>query len=117
MTMAMAEVEVEEVEDVGDESKRTKPRILPPYQVVVLNDDVHSVQYVLDTFRKILGYAVERCYQLTHDVHHKGRAVVWTGPKEVAELKMDQLKSVAPEISAKGGHVPPLRVIIEPMPQ
>ncbi len=37
-----------------------KPKIRPPYAVVVLNDDQHSFQYVIDTFMKVFGYTTYR---------------------------------------------------------
>ena len=33
-----------------------KPKKQPPYAVVVLNDDIHSFEYVVETFMKISGY-------------------------------------------------------------
>lgn len=93
-----------------------EPQRLPPYAVVVLNDDVHTFDYVVATFRQVLGYTTERCWQLAVEIHSAGRGVVWTGPKEVAELKRDQLRAVAPEVIAGRPIGFPLGCQIEPLP-
>ncbi len=94
----------------------TKPRRVPPYAVIVLNDDHHTFAYVIETFQKVLGYEVEKCFLLAKQIHEQGRAVVWTGPKEVAELKADQIRGMGPDFYAAKPVKWPLGVTIEPMP-
>jgi ATP-dependent Clp protease adaptor protein ClpS len=74
-------------------SPRTKirERRIPPYHVILENDDYHSYTFVVSVLCKALGYPVERAYQLMLEAHTSGRAIVWTGPKEVAELKAEQI--------------------------
>jgi ATP-dependent Clp protease adaptor protein ClpS len=57
-----------------------------PWQVVVWNDPVNLMSYVTYVFQKLFGYSREKATRLMLDVHHKGRAVVATGPRERAEL-------------------------------
>src|SRR6516225_1460855 len=71
--------------------EETLTRRVPPYNVILENDDHHSFEFVIEVLRKALGYSAERAFQLTEQAHHTGRAVVWTGPREVAELKADRL--------------------------
>jgi ATP-dependent Clp protease adaptor protein ClpS len=71
----------------------TKTRRVPPYNVILLNDDDHSMEFVIEVLCKALGYTVERSYQLMMQAHTSGRTIVWTGPKEVAELKADQIRT------------------------
>src|SRR5262245_23065599 len=73
--------------------EQTRTRKVPPYHVILENDDHHSFEFVVDVLRKALGYATERAYQLTMLAHTSGRAVVWTGSKEVAELKAEQIRT------------------------
>src|ERR1700730_9770658 len=73
--------------------EKTRTRRVPPYNVILENDEDHSFEFVIGVLRKALGYAEERAFQLTHQAHSSGRAVVWTGPKEVAELKVDQIRT------------------------
>jgi ATP-dependent Clp protease adaptor protein ClpS len=87
-----------------------KPKQLPPFHVIILNDDHHSFEFVIHVLRQVFGFPVERAFELTHEAHSRGRAVVWTGPKEVAELKADQIKTFHER------DLGPLDCVIEPAP-
>ena len=50
----------------------TKTRRVPPYNVILLNDDNHSMEFVIEVLSKALGYSVERCYQLMMQGAHLG---------------------------------------------
>jgi ATP-dependent Clp protease adaptor protein ClpS len=93
----------------------TKTRRVPPYNVILENDDYHSFEFVIDVLRKALGYSAERAFQLTEQAHRTGRAVIWTGPKEVAELKADQVATFH-EARPNGADLGPLGCTIEPAP-
>lgn len=92
-----------------------KTRRIPPYHVILENDEHHSIEFVVDVLRKALGYAAERAVQLTLQAHNSGRAAVWTGPKEVAELKADQIRTFH-ETRWDGKELGPLGCSIEPAP-
>ncbi len=62
-----------------------------PWQVVVWNDPVNLMSYVVYVFRKLFGYSVEKATRLMLAVHHEGRAVVSSGPRERAELDCHRL--------------------------
>lgn len=92
----------------------TSTRRIPPYHVVLENDDHHSCEFVVHVLQKALGYTLERAYQLMMQAHRSGRSVVWTGPKEVAELKSEQIRTIH-EIREPGGkNLGPLSCAIEP---
>jgi ATP-dependent Clp protease adaptor protein ClpS len=99
-----------------EQAAANKPRRLPPHAVVVLNDNDHTFQYVIDVFRKVLGYRQEKCQLLAVQIHQQGRGIVWSGPKEVAELKRDQILSAGPDFYAARKVEGPLGVFIEPLP-
>src|SRR5688500_17662505 len=69
----------------------SKPRMLPPYNVVLLDDDDHSHEYVMEMLRAIFGYPAPRGYTLADELGTRGRAIVFTTHKELAELKRDQI--------------------------
>jgi ATP-dependent Clp protease adaptor protein ClpS len=96
--------------------EETRTRRVPPYNVILLNDDHHSFEFVMDSLRKALGYSVERCYQLTLLAHTSGRAIVWTGPLEVAELKANHIRGFKEVRAADGANLGSLGVDIEPAP-
>lgn len=110
---------VQVAEPIQEEQKqpsRQKPKKLPPYAVVVLNDDEHTFGYVIETFMKVFGYDQAKSFQLANEIHVSGRAIVWTGPKEVAELKRDQIRSAGPDLFAAKKVTYPLGVVLEPLP-
>jgi ATP-dependent Clp protease adaptor protein ClpS len=47
--------------------------------------------YVTFVFQKLFGYSKEKATQLMMDVHHRGRAVVASGPQEQAERDVARL--------------------------
>lgn len=108
-------------ESLPDTTVTTKPKedsktkLLPPYNVILENDDFHSFEFVIEVIRKALGYLEPKAFELTEQAHRQGRAVVWTGPKEVAELKLEQMTSFH-EIRPDGKKLGPLGVTIEPAP-
>lgn len=62
-----------------------------PWVVIVWNDPINLMSYVTLVLRKLFGYSLEKATQLMLDVHHKGRAVVSSGPRERAELDVYRL--------------------------
>ena len=94
---------------------RSKPKRLPPYAVVIENDDAHSFPYVIDVLRRVFGYGWFRAFRLTMQAHVKGRAAVWTGPLEVAEFKRDRIRSIGPDFQARQPVYFPLGCVIEPV--
>ncbi len=94
-------------------AEEVKTRRIPPYHLILLNDDHHSMEFVVETLCRVLGCAVERAVQFMLEAHTTGRAIVWTGTKEVAELKAEQIHSF-PEKRDDGRDLGPLGCDIEP---
>ncbi len=97
------------------EQTEQRTRRIPPHNVILENDDYHSFEFVMEVLQKALGYNAQRAFVLTQQAHTTGRAVVWTGTKEVAELKVDQIRTFD-EIRADGSQLGPLGCCIEPAP-
>jgi len=53
--------------------------------VVVLNDPVNLMSYVVMVFRKVLGLDETAARKHMLEVHERGRSVVWSGHREQAE--------------------------------
>ena len=98
------------------EREETSTRLLPPYNVILENDDYHTFDFVVGVLQKVLGCSVERAFQFTYQAHTSGRAAIWTGTKEVAELKADQVKSFHEMHPLSGAKLGPLGCTIEPAP-
>ena len=96
---------------------KTQPRRQPPYAVVLLNDDDHTYDYVIDVLCRFCGHTPENAFKLAQQIDRTGRAVVWTGSLEVAELKRDQIRGMGPDFYAEHIVTYPLGVVLEPMPQ
>ena len=74
-----------------------KVKKLPPYHVILHNDDDHSFDYVIAMLQQLFGHPPERGYQMAMEVHTSGRVIVDTTSKERAELKRDQIHSFGPD--------------------
>ena len=62
-----------------------------PWIVIVWNDPINLMSYVVLVFQKLFGYNRAKATELMLDVHHKGRAVVSSGTREKAELDVFRL--------------------------
>jgi ATP-dependent Clp protease adaptor protein ClpS len=62
-----------------------------PWQVVVWDDPVNLMSYVVMVLRRVFGFERARAERLMLQVHHEGSAVVATEPREQAELHVAQL--------------------------
>ena len=62
-----------------------------PWVVIVWNDPINLMSYVVLVLQKLFGYNREKATALMLDVHHKGRAVVSSGTREKAELDVFRL--------------------------
>src|SRR5688572_24366681 len=96
---------------------KNKPKRQPPYAVIVENDDDHTYEYVILGLCKVCGHSAEKAFQLAAQIDKQGRAAVWTGSLEVAELKRDQILGLGPDFFARKPVNYPLGVTLEPLPQ
>lgn len=73
---------------------RTLQEILPPYSVILHNDDTHSMDYVVSALVKAVAtLTVEEATAIMFEAHTNGLALVVTCPLEQAELYRDRLRS------------------------
>ena len=119
---AEIEVEVETAEPEAprkESDSRTDPknRRQPPYAVILHNDHLNSMDFVIASLIAVFGYTSTKCFMLTLQAHAGGRSLVWSGMKEHAEFKAEQLKSRGADPDMKAQGAKPLKVTIEPMPQ
>ena len=73
------------------EKKETQEIHLPPYHVVLLDDDHHTYAYVIEMLVKIFGHSRTKAFLMACEVDAAGRVIVDTTTKERAELKRDQI--------------------------
>ena len=63
-----------------------------PWRVVILNDPVNSMSYVVLVLRKVFRYDEPVARKHMIEVHEQGRSVVWSGLREQAELYAFELQ-------------------------
>jgi ATP-dependent Clp protease adaptor protein ClpS len=109
----MAEPACIEPKAASSPQTKGKPKSLPPYHVVLLNDDDHSYEYVMVMLRDLFGHPHEAGYKMAEKVDRDGRVVVLTTHKERAEFKKEQIHAYGPDnavATCKGS----MSAIIEP---
>jgi ATP-dependent Clp protease adaptor protein ClpS len=75
--------ELQESETIIEESSE----LLREAEIVVYNDDVNHINYVIECFCRILGHTVEQASQCAYLIHYKGRCGVKKGTiKELQPL-------------------------------
>jgi ATP-dependent Clp protease adaptor protein ClpS len=83
--VATAPTKVREPE-IGEDVREDRPWV-----VIVWNDPINLMSYVTFVLQKLFGYSLEKATKLMLDVHHKGKAVVSSGPREKAEVDVFRL--------------------------
>jgi ATP-dependent Clp protease adaptor protein ClpS len=63
------------------------------WRVIVLNDDHNTFDHVAHTLaRTIPGVTLDGGYAIADRIHNTGRAIVWSGMREPAELYWELLR-------------------------
>ena len=70
----------------------TELRTEDGWRVVVLNDPVNLMSYVVMVFKKVLGFDEAKARKHMLEVHEQGRSVVWVGLRETAEAHVFTLQ-------------------------
>jgi len=86
------------------------------WNVVLLDDDEHTYDYVIMLAQELFGYPIERAFRIAQKVDADGRAVLVTTHRELAELKREQVVSFGRDLllaSSTG----PMGVVLEPAEQ
>ena len=55
-----------------------KPRRQPPYNVILLDDDDHSYEYVILMLNRLFGHTLETAFRMAREVDETGRVIVDT---------------------------------------
>jgi ATP-dependent Clp protease adaptor protein ClpS len=83
--MTTAPVEIREPE-VGEETTPDRP-----WMVIVWNDPVNLMSYVVFVLQKLFGYSRKKATKLMRQVHEEGRAAVSDGTREQCEADVARL--------------------------
>ena len=83
------------------------------WNVVLLDDQDHSYDYVIRMVQQLFAHSKEKAFQIAKKVDTEGRAICMVTHKELAELKRDQILAFGRDplmFSSKGS----MTAIIEP---
>jgi ATP-dependent Clp protease adaptor protein ClpS len=62
------------------------------WRVIVRNDSHNTFDHVARTLASFIpGVTLDGGYAMADRIHNSGQAIVWTGPREPAELYWEQL--------------------------
>ena len=68
-----------------EQATATRQQLADLWHVVVLNDPVNLMSYVVMVFKKVFGFDEMKARKHMLEVHEQGRSVVWSGVREQAE--------------------------------
>lgn len=61
------------------------------WRLVLLDDNDHSYEYVIEMLGRLFGYGVEKAFALARIVDTEGRVTLMTAAREQCELKQSQV--------------------------
>lgn len=90
--------------------EQTKVQVAEPpmFKVIYLNDEITTVEFVMESLMGVFRYTPDTAEQITWDIHEHGSAVVAVLPYELAEQKGSEVL-----VSARSQQYP-LQVKLEP---
>lgn len=77
--------------EVLDPETRTSTELARPWNVIVWNDPITLMSYVVYVFQKVFGHSRDRATRFMLEVHHSGRSIVATVELEKAEFYVSRL--------------------------
>ena len=73
--------------------KKKPPQMLPPWKVLLHNDDVNDMDFVVKSIVELTPLNIDAAMVRTQEAHKTGVALLLTTHKERAELYQDQFQS------------------------
>ena len=92
----------------------TKVAPEPLWRLVLLDDNDHSYDYVIEMLGAVFGYSVEKAFALARIVDTQGRVTLMTAEHDACEAKQSQIHAYGadPRIAGSKGA---MSAIIEPI--
>ena len=91
MRMFSSSTAVPEIDTISDQQLEVL------YHVILLNDEDHSYDYVIEMLMKIFGFTESKAYSHAVEVDTRGTTILITCELEKAELKRDQIHAFGPD--------------------
>lgn len=108
--MASAQTDVRELERTHEQAA-----LEPLYHLVLLDDNDHTYEYVVELLGRVLGYAREKAFALACVVDSEGRAIVETASRTQVTRHQERIHAFGadPRIPRCAGS---MSAVIEPAP-
>jgi len=74
---------------------RATTRLAPMYKVILLDDDVTTIEFVVELIVSLFRKPRDEAVRLTNEVHNSGSAIITITSLERAELYVEQVRSMA----------------------
>ena len=84
-----------DIEHEIEEGGHTSKTYLPLYKVIMWNDEVTTMEFVIRVLTNLFRKDFTSAENLMYEIHFKGAAHVETLPLEQAEFKVEQVHSAA----------------------
>ena len=68
-------------------------KLIPRYHVILLDDDEHTYDYVIEMLMDLFKHSMETAFQMACEVDSRKQVIVDTTHQERAELKKQQIES------------------------
>jgi ATP-dependent Clp protease adaptor protein ClpS len=68
-----------------------KSKTLPQWNVVLLDDNYHTYEYVILMLSDLFGHPIPLCQRMAEEVDSTGRVIVFSTHRERAELERDRI--------------------------
>lgn len=81
-----------EINTIEDELVKVTGDTLHGWHVLLWNDDIHSMDYVVLALMKTIGLGVKSAVHIMLEAHTNGKAIAWSGAKETAEAYREGLE-------------------------
>ena len=88
---------VSEATILPDTDTTTEQQLVQLYHVILLNDEDHTYDYVVEMLTQLFGISESRALSHAVEVDTKGTTVLLTCKLEEAELKRDQIHAYGPD--------------------
>ena len=90
-----------------------REELTPLYRVVLLDDNDHTYDYVIEMLQKIFIFTLEQAYRHAEEVDRTGRTIVITCELPQAEFARDQIRGYGPDWRIEGS-AGSMAAILEP---
>ena len=88
--------------DTEIQEAAVRPRMTPLWHVILLDDDAHTYEYVIEMLCKLFRHSPERAFEMAREVDSSGRVIVDTTVFERAEFKAQQIHAYGPDWRVAG---------------